>query len=57
MDGAAHNDPVRLREMAERAFQLASTTTDQISRDSLLFYGQELLAKAKKAEAERERSG
>jgi hypothetical protein len=56
MDGAAHNDTARLREMAERAFQLASRATDQTARDALLFYGQELLAKAKKAETENKRS-
>jgi hypothetical protein len=56
MDGAAHNDTVQLREMAERAFQLASRATDQTARDALLFYGQELLAKAKKAETENKRS-
>ena len=54
MNNAVDNESVRLREMAERALRLASTTTDQAAHDALMLYAQELLAKVEKLEAERE---
>jgi hypothetical protein len=47
-----NDNPQAMRERAERAFRLASTTTDDSAHDALILYGQELLAEAERIEAE-----
>jgi hypothetical protein len=52
METRFDDDPLWLRKLAERAFRLASTTTDRSACEALTLYGQELLAKAEKIESE-----
>ena len=47
-----NDNPQAMRERAERAFRLASTTNDDSAHDALILYGQELLAEAERIEAE-----
>jgi hypothetical protein len=56
MEKLPSNNPKQLRDMAERAYRLASETRDVSVHDALTLYGQELLAHAEKLEAEGETS-
>jgi hypothetical protein len=46
-----NDTPQSLRERADRAFRLASGTTDASAHDALMLYGQELLAEADRIES------
>lgn len=45
-----NDSPKSLRERAERAFRLASATTDASAHDALMLYGHELMAEAERIE-------
>ena len=51
MENWPDDTPQSLRERADRAFRLASGTTDASAHDALMFYGQELLAEADRIES------
>jgi hypothetical protein len=50
MKDLPNDTPMSLRERADRAFRLASSTTDTSAHDALMLYGQELLAEAERIE-------
>jgi hypothetical protein len=51
MENWPDDTPQSLRERADRAFRLASGTTDASAHDALMLYGQELLAEADRIES------